>query len=148
MESLFTTGHDALAARLRTLTADTPPRWGKMDAAQMCSHCLHGLRVATGELQARPLLLGRLFGRFARRVALGDKPFGRNLPTGPDFRRREPLDFDAEQAALLAALQRFHDLGPDGLGTARHPFFGPMTPDDWDLLMWKHLDHHLRQFGA
>ncbi len=31
--------------------------------------------------------------------------------------------------------------------TVPHPVFGRLSVDDWGRLSWKHLDHHLRQFG-
>lgn len=29
-----------------------------------------------------------------------------------------------------------------------HPAFGRMRRADWGIWAWRHLDHHLRQFGA
>jgi hypothetical protein len=45
-------------------------------------------------------------------------------------------------------IDRFAAAGPQGCTTHPHAFFGSLTPDEWAILMYKHLDHHLRQFGA
>ena len=57
-------------------------------------------------------------------------------------------DLDTERARLCRLIDRFAQAGPDGCTTQPHSFFGAMTPDEWALLMYKHIDHHLRQFGA
>ena len=53
---------------------------------------------------------------------------------------------NARDCAVL--IDRFAAAGPKGCTTHPHSFFGPLTPDEWAILMYKHLDHHLRQFGV
>ena len=31
---------------------------------------------------------------------------------------------------------------------ASHPVFGPLTHQQWGIFVWRHVDHHLRQFGV
>jgi len=57
-------------------------------------------------------------------------------------------DFATEQQRLLASVDRFSAGGPAQFTTYPHTFFGPMTPAEWAIMHYKHLDHHLRQFGA
>jgi transposase InsO family protein len=45
-------------------------------------------------------------------------------------------------------IDRFVAAGPKSCTTHPHSFFGPLTPEEWAILMYKHLDHHLRQFGV
>ena len=71
---------------------------------------------------------------------------GKNSPTDPKFRVLDERDFEPEQAELITLVKRFGESG--AVTTDPHPFFGPMSSEEWDRLMWKHLDHHLRQFGA
>lgn len=139
---------NALRARLGTLTPRTPAQWGKMDVAQMLAHCQVPLQSALGDVTLRRTLVGRLFGRLAKKSLVGEKPFGRNLPTDRRFRVTDARDFDAERGRLMALLDRLVGGGPSALSKDPHPFFGPLTPAEWDALLWKHLDHHLRQFGA
>ena len=148
MTSVFDSeGNAQLQGRIRALSADSAPRWGQMDAAQMLAHCRRPLEVALGERKIRRGLVGFLFGGFfKRRLVNGPMPFRPGLPTDPGFLITEARRFDEERAALLALLARFADEGVPALTRDPHPFFGRMNPEEWDRLMWKHLDHHLRQF--
>lgn len=148
-DSLFDpAGLAALLARIDGLRPDSPRQWGKMTIGQMLAHCQQPLRVASGELPLRRSLIGVLFGRLAKRQLLAPKPWQQGMPTAPEFRITDARDFGEEQQALRALVQRFGEAGPAGLTKAPHPFFGPLTSDEWQALQWRHLDHHLRQFGA
>jgi transposase InsO family protein len=57
-------------------------------------------------------------------------------------------DFVAERQRLRGLIDRFAAGGPAGCTKHPHSFFGPMTPEEWAALNYKHLDHHLRQFGV
>lgn len=92
--------------------------------------------------------MGFLFGRIAKKKLVGDKPYARNLPTSPSFVVKDDKNFDDEKAKLINIIERFTAGGPDGLIKTPHPFFGPLTVEEWDKCQWKHLDHHLQQFGV
>jgi hypothetical protein len=113
------------------------------------AHCAIGLESATGTREIPRVMIGRLIGRFVKPLALGDdKPMKRNSPTAREFLIDSERDLDVERARVSALVDRFASAGPGGCTTRPHAFFGPMTPDEWSILMYKHLDHHLRQFGA
>lgn len=141
-------GLQRMLARLEGLGPDAPRVWGKMTVAQMLAHCQQPLRVALGELPLRRSLIGFLFGRLAKKKLLAPAPWSQGMPTAPEFRVQNSRDFAKEKAALLALTQRFGALGPAGLTKLPHPFFGPLSPEEWQALQWRHLDHHLRQFGG
>ena len=148
-ESLFDpAGLETMLTRLRSLRADSGRQWGQMSVAQMLSHCQRPLLVALGELPLKRNLIGLLFGRIAKKQLLSPKPWRTGMPTAPEFRVVDAREFEREKAALSALVQRFGAAGPQGLSTSPHPFFGPLTSDEWQMLQWRHLDHHLRQFGA
>lgn len=135
--------------RLAQLSPASAPQWGRMNAAQAVAHCAGGLEIALGDQRPPRVLVGRLFGRVVKRLALGDDtPMRRNSPTVPSLVVSDARDFDVERRRLLGLLHRFVAAGPAGCTTHPHSFFGPMTPDEWAVLMYKHLDHHLRQFGV
>lgn len=139
---------EEMLRRIHALAPDTRPRWGRMRAAQMLAHCQAPILVALGERRMRRTLLGILVGRWVKKKVLGPEPFAHDLPTDKGFLVRDERDFAIEKANLLAAIQRLRQGGTAGIVTLRHPFFGPMTPEEWERLLWKHLDHHLQQFGA
>ena len=150
MSSLFQDQENKeMIRRIEGLTTDTRPQWGKMTGAQMCVHCQRALQVAAGELKIKRGLIGMLLGGWAKKkFVIGSAPFKPNGPTGPEFIVTGEHDFSAEQAKLVGLVKRFAEGGPEGVAKEPHPFFGPMTDGEWDRLMWKHLDHHLRQFGV
>jgi hypothetical protein len=147
-QSLFQAEDTAeVVRRIQALKPDSKAQWGKMDVAQMLAHCQVPLEIATGQRTMKRGLIGLLFGRMAKKKLAGPEPFKRGLPTAPEFVVRDQRDFAAEREKLLALVQSFQRRGPEALAR-EHPFFGPMTTTEWDRLQWKHLDHHLRQFGA
>jgi len=95
------------------------------------------------------MLIGRLIGGLAlRKTTRNDDPMPRNSPTSPALRITDERDLAVEAPRLRRLLERFAAAGPEGCTTNPHSFFGRMTPEEWAVLMYKHVDHHLRQFGA
>lgn len=149
MKSLFDPKTlDEMLSRLRSLSNDSERKWGKMSVAQMLAHCQTPMCLAIGDVKLKRSLLGKLIGRMIKGKVVGPKPFKQGLPTDARFVVKDERDFATEHTALSALVERYAAGGPDGISKDPHPFFGPMTPEEWDALMWKHLDHHLQQFGA
>ena len=148
MKSLFQPAdREELLARLHALQPESARQWGKMDPAQMLCHCARALETGTGDRPMKQKLLGRILMPFFRSSILGEKPFGKNSPTDPTFVVSDPRDFANERAKLLDLIHRFVERGEAAAGKETHAFFGKMTGQEWGELMYKHLDHHLRQFG-
>jgi len=136
-------------ARLAGLTAAAPRRWGTMTAAQMLAHCSRGMEWAVGERRPPRMYAGRLLGlMFKDKVLRDDTPMRPGSPTAPDLLVRDECDFEAERERLAGLLARFAANGAAGCTKHPHSFFGRLTPDEWACLTYKHIDHHLRQFGA
>ena len=79
---------------------------------------------------------------------MGDKPFREGLPTNPQFVMKDEKNFEEEKEKLISSIKRFNEGKGANLTTDPHPFFGKMSIDEWDKLFFKHIDHHLRQFGT
>ena len=136
-------------ARILSLKATSTRQWGRMGAAQALAHCAVGLESAVGDRRPPRVFIGRFVGPLIKRLAIGDeRPFRRNSPTSPEFVIADPRDLAQEQARLCALLDRFAAGGASACTTHPHSFFGPLAPHEWAVLMYKHLDHHLRQFGV
>ena len=149
MKSLFNkSDNDAMIRRINSLTPETMSGWGKMNVSQMLTHVQAPLRVAFGELRLKRTLAGYMFGGIAKKKLSGEKQWGKNMPTDKNFVIAEQKNFEEEKGKLIPLVQRFAQSGPAGISQEKHPFFGKLTTDEWDKLMWNHLDHHLRQFGA
>ena len=139
----------AIQTRLEHLRPDSARQWGTMNAAQAVAHCSGGLETALGDRRPPRVLIGRILGPLIKRVALGDDaPMRRNSPTVPDMIVSDPRDLAVERERLSGLIDRFVAGGPNGCTTHPHSFFGRLAPQQWAVLMYKHLDHHLRQFGA
>jgi hypothetical protein len=150
MKSLFNTeDNQEMVKRFNSLTPSSQALWGKMNVAQMCSHCNNALKIAFGELKLKPNLIGLFFGSIAKKMVIdGDREMKKNLPTDKSLIMVDKGEFEKEKQAVISIIKRFSDKGPRGLANEKHPFFGKLNTEQWDKLSWKHLDHHLRQFGA
>jgi hypothetical protein len=150
MESLFESGRvDEVQRRLSGLQPDQPRRWGKMNPAQMLAHCSLGLEMAAGEIRPPRALIGRILGPVVKPIALREgEPMRRNSHTAKGLIIEGDMDFESERKRLSGLIDRFAAAGHAGCTAHPHAFFGALTPDEWAVLMYKHLDHHLRQFGA
>jgi Protein of unknown function (DUF1569) len=139
---------DEVVARIDKLQPATQRLWGKMDVAQMLAHCSMVIDMAAGRTNPPRMLIGRLLGPLVKPIYTNEKPFSRSSPTDPKFVVSDPREFVREQEQLKQKIRQFHDGGESGCTTHPHPFFGTFTPQEWSRGMYKHLDHHLRQFGA
>jgi len=149
MPSLYDAeARDDVLRRLSTLEPSSPRQWGKMTVAQMLAHCASALEVPCGDRVEKQAFLGRVLAPFVRPSVLGNKPMSRNAPTSPSLRISDDREFGREHERLVAIVQRFCSRGPAAADGIVHSFFGRLSADQWGRLMYKHLDHHLRQFSA
>jgi hypothetical protein len=149
MENLFVTDTAGqIISRINLLQPQNTALWGKMNVSQMLAHCQAPLEVALGEKKLKWSLLGKLFGKLAKRNILKEEDLPRNMPTVKSFIVKGERDFEKEKARLIHLVERFVNGGPAGIIQEPHPYFGKMTPEEWGNLNWKHLDHHMKQFGV
>jgi Protein of unknown function (DUF1569) len=137
-----------IVARIDQLQPTTQRQWGKMDVAQMLAHCATTMDMASGRLNTPRIFIGRLIGSVARPIFTNEKPFSKNSPTDKKLRIADPRDFARERERLKQNVLEFHRGGEAKCTRHPHPFFGRLSPQDWARGMYKHLDHHLRQFGV
>ncbi len=133
--------------RIEKLTPNSQRLWGKMSVSQMLEHCQKPLEVATGSLELKRSFIGFLFGKIAKKVFLGNKPLSKNMPTVRDFIIKTDADFETQKSILVNFVVDFGKKGASIISLKTHPFFGEMTLDEWGILTYRHLDHHLKQFG-
>jgi hypothetical protein len=135
--------------RIASLKPDSAAEWGTMSAAQAMAHCTSGLEMALGDSTPPRVLIGRLIGGIIKPMALKDEvPMRRNSPTAKSLVIHDDRDLAKEKDRLTGIIDRFAGGGPAVCAAHPHPFFGKLTPQQWAILMYKHLDHHLRQFGV
>jgi hypothetical protein len=150
MQNLFNPSDvNAMTERINRLTPTTQRLWGKMSVDQMLAHLNMAMQTVIGTHNIPSVsFIPRMIGSMMRKGVLSEKPWGKNSPTDKTYRITEPQNFAEEKSKLLAALNQFLEGGPAKCTTHPHPFFGNFTPEEWALFQWKHMDHHLRQFGV
>lgn len=148
MKSIFdTVTRDELIQRIHTIHADTKTLWGKMNAFQMARHCTYWNEMILGRLSVKRMFLGRLFGKIALKGVLkNDAPLTKNTPTSPELIITEKSgNFELQKKEWIDTIKEYEHLTTIDL---IHPFFGTMTKEQIGWFVYKHTDHHLRQFGA
>jgi hypothetical protein len=149
METLFDPAvYREILRRVELLQPDSQRQWGKMTAAQTLEHTARALEMAAGKKKSKQAFLGKIIGWTFRKGFVSPKPFPRNSPTGPDLVVQGEPDFRRTKERLKTLLGEFHALGEQGCDGNIHLFFGRMTGAEWGVTQFKHLDHHLRQFGV
>jgi Protein of unknown function (DUF1569). len=149
MKNLFESDSvNEVISRIDRLQPASQRQWGKMNVAQMMAHCSAAMDMACGQLNPPRIFIGRLIGPLVKPIYTNEKPFSRNSPTEKKLVVLDDRDFQREQERLKLCVTQFHQGGESKCTRHPHPFFGSLTPQDWSRGMYKHLDHHLRQFGA
>lgn len=149
MQSLFDSNtYNGILERMNKLTSETEQQWGKMNAAQMLAHCKEAFKVPLSDKPIPRMLLGYLLGWAFKSGLYNDVPWKKNLPTAPNFIIKDQRDFNIEKQELIKMVEQFYSKGASEVGRFPHPMFGTLTPEQWGQSMYKHLDHHLKQFGV
>ncbi len=151
MTSLFDTqSNHEIVLRIEKLTKDSIAKWGKMSVNQMIEHVVMHLKMTSGEIKVTRSFTGRIFGLIFKNIFLyKNNVIGKNLPTHEKLIPEGNPDFNLMKKDLINSVSKFSILGANNIGKdSQHYFFGKLSDKEWDILMWKHLDHHLRQFGV
>lgn len=149
MKNIFKSMHsEEVLKRIDQLTPYAQPQWGKMNVAQMLAHCSAFQDIAMGNSFPPRGWLGKLVGRFAKPIMYNDKTLPRNMSTIPTILIEDDRDFEREKELLKEKIILFQNNGPEKCTTHPHPFFGKLTSEQWGIGVYKHLDHHLTQFGV
>ena len=140
--------HGEVLERLGKLSSETERQWGKMSASQMMEHTARALEMATGDVPMKQAFLGKAIGWIFKNKFLGEEPFPKNSPTGPTLIIKDDPQFEATRERLAGLITGLHRLGETGVDGNLHGFFGPLSGKQWGETQYKHVDHHLRQFGV
>jgi len=140
---------DSIARRISALAAADRRQWGKMSVEQMVCHLCDSYRVALGEKAVTPatgFFQRTVMKWFALRAPM---QWPRGVKTGPEVEQgvggTPPVEFERDRAMLILVFDRFCE--PSANLVPAHPFFGPMSREEWLRWGYLHADHHLRQFG-
>jgi len=115
-----------------------------MDIGQMLAHCKLPMLASMGKHQIKAGFVKRLIFPLFKSLLYNDKPYKKGTPTDPSYVQSEQKEFEKEKNELLAIVDAFTE---DSITKLPHPVFGKLTIEQWGKANWKHLDHHLTQFG-
>lgn len=133
-----------LINRIESLSAETNPNWSKMNVAQMLWHCQFPLKIA---IKNENRSNGKWIMKFLKKSLYNNKPFKKSLPTAKGLITSESKNFNDEKNKLVDLISQTHNL-KERSKWEPHPLFGNFTHNQWGQLEYKHLDHHLKQFGV
>ena len=143
------TESEILIDRLGNLTTESQPQWGKMNVAQMMAHCCVAYETVYTDKHPRPNAVMRFIVRLlAKGTVTGPKPYPKNGRTAPHFIITDERDFELEKGRLVEFIRKTQALGESHFDGKESHSMGKFTSDEWNSLFYKHLDHHLRQFGV
>jgi hypothetical protein len=146
MKTIFDkTTREELVNRIQSLNENSTAQWGKMTVSQMLKHCAQWDEMALGKRKYKQAFIGKLFGKVALKNMLNDEPMKKNMPTVPSFKIKVNPDFTEEKNKWIQLLDEYEYFSNDGF---IHPFFGTMTKENTGYMVYKHIDHHLRQFNG
>lgn len=136
-------------ARIESLTPETKPKWGKMSVSQMLAHCNVTYKMAFSTSRKRPKFLTRLVLKYiVKPMVVSEKPFPKNGKTAPQFLVTDDKNFDEEKSRLIENVKKVQELGSDYFDGKKSITLGKLKSQEWNNMFYKHLDHHLTQFGV
>ncbi len=141
-------GVQTVISRIEKLTPQSRPLWGKMSVGQMLCHLQKPLEVPLGRHELPKSFIMKLIGPMIRKQLLTDKPIAKNSPTASTLRITDEKDFNKEKQLLIDTLRDYTAVAQAGKLPPAHPYWGKLSTADWDKMQWKHLDHHMTQFGV
>ena len=141
---------DELIKRVNLIDENSQRQWGKMNVFQMLKHNTYWNGWILGKDEHttyKQEFLGKIFGKMAlKRMIKDEKPFDKNIPTSDQFKVKElNCDSEFEKSKWIGLLSEYENYNNTKF---IHDFFGKMTKEQIGILVYKHTDHHLRQFGV
>jgi hypothetical protein len=138
---------EALLKRVMLVQTGTQPKWGQMNSVKMLRHLSASFEMALGELPCAPKP-GPMKNWLAHWLVIDSPiPWPKGAPTAPEIISQPTAGVEEEQQRVRVCLERIAARGDAGT-YADHPAFGKLSSAQWGRLIWRHVDHHLWQFGV
>ena len=140
---------DKIIERINSLTPDTQPAWGTMSVAQMLAHCNVTYEMMYENIHKKPNAFMKIILKaLVKNIVVSDKPYQHNSRTAPQFIIKETKDFAIEKQRLIDYINKTQQLGAAYFDNKESHSFGALTKTEWNNMLYKHLNHHLTQFGV
>ena len=140
---------ETLINRINQLTTFSQPEWGKMTVAQMLAHCNVTYEMVYENIHPKP----NAFIRFVLKLlvkskVINESPYQHSSRTAPQFIVKETKNFDAEKMRLINYIRKTQQAGESYFDGKESHSFGSLNKTEWNNMFYKHLNHHLTQFGV
>ncbi|PQJ78487.1 DUF1569 domain-containing protein [Polaribacter porphyrae] len=150
MKNIFTEEvTNGIVARINNLTSKTQPNWGKMSVAQMLAHCCVTYEMVYTDKHPKPNAFTKFMLKlFVKKIVTSEKTYVKNGRTAPQFLITDEKVFETEKKRLIDFINKTQKLGEDHFDGKESHSFGKLNKQEWNNMFYKHLDHHLTQFGV
>lgn len=140
---------DGIISRINNLTPETQAKWGKMNVSQMLAHCNVSYELALEDIHPKPnFLMKFILKTFVKKNIVNEVPYKQNLPTAPQFIIVDSKNFEIEKNRLINYINKAQQLGESYFDGKESHSFGKLNKTEWNNMFYKHLEHHLSQFGV
>ena len=134
--------------RIMALSSKSPRQWGRMDVQQMLVHCTVQLKLAVGEMSSQRQGPSLMRSRLGKRILFWNLPWPKGATTPKEMNIKTNNFLLAELETQKRELLKYVDKARGEEQFEPHSFFGNLNREEWSRLIYKHLDHHLKQFGS
>ncbi len=150
MKNVFNANDVAeIITRIDKLTPETKAIWGKMSVSQMLAHCNVSYEMIYENIHSKPNFIMRFILKlFIKSKVVSETPYTKNGPTAPAFIIKDEKAFDKEKKRLIEYIQKTLQNGEKFFDGKESLSFGVLNKTEWNNMLYKHLDHHLSQFGV
>ena len=150
MKNIFNQGEATeVINRINNLNSNSQPLWGKMAVGQMLAHCNVTYELLYDDKHPKPNSFKKFMLKlFVKNIVVSEKPYKKNGQTAPEFIIKDSKNFDTEKKRLVDHINKTQQLGDKYFDGKESYSFGALTIGEWNNMFYKHLDHHLKQFGV
>jgi len=140
---------EQIIQRINTLTPATTAKWGKMNVAQMLAHCNVTYELIYEDKHPKSNFLMKLMLKtFVKKIVTNEAPYKHFSRTAPAFIITDERIFENEKKRLIDHLTKTQQLGEKHFNGKESHSFGTLNTTEWNNMFYKHLNHHLAQFGV
>ena len=150
LPNIFTTEVSSqVIGRINQLTANTNAKWGTMSVAQMLAHCNVTYEMVYDNIHKKPNAFVKLILKLlVKKAVLGEAAYKQNVQTAPQFIIKDDKNFEEEKQRLINFIIKTQQLGEAHFDGKESHSFGVLNKTEWNNMFYKHLNHHLNQFGV
>lgn len=140
---------DNIIERINHLTVESKPEWGIMSVAQMLAHCNVSYEMIYENIHPKPSpFLKFILKILVKNKVVGEAPYQHNSRTAPQFIVKETKNFETEKQRLIGYINKTQQFGENYFDNKESHSFGKLKKTEWNNMLYKHLQHHLSQFGV